>query len=154
MKSIIIILILFIANNILAQEKRIYTTHRLNSEIKIDGILNEDVWNEGKWEGNFTQRKPIDGAKASQQTFFKIYYNDKYIFVAIRALESNPDSIDSRLVSRDNQEGDMVGINFDSYFDKRTAFGFFVNAAGVKSDIIYSNGGNDEDKNWNPIWWV
>ncbi len=154
LKLNIILFFLLIITNVFSQEKRIYTTQRLNSEIKIDGILNEAAWKNGQWEGNFTQREPNDGAKPSQATFFKIYYTDKYIYVAIRALEDNIDSIDSRLARRDNKEGDIVGIHFDSYFDKRTSFSFFVNAAGVKSDIIYSNGGNDADKNWNPIWWV
>jgi hypothetical protein len=154
MKIGLFLILIFIVFDVSSQVKRSYKTERLESEIKIDGILNEAAWDKGLWEGDFTQREPHDGAKATQQTFFKIFYTDKYIYVAIRALENNPDSIDSRLVRRDNQEGDMVGINFDSYFDKRSAFSFFVNAAGVKSDIIYSNGGDDEDKNWNPIWWV
>jgi hypothetical protein len=154
MKIFIILLFIILTNSLYSQKKKTYTTQRLNSEIKVDGILDDVAWQNGQWEGNFIQRKPNDGAKATQQTFFKIFYTNKYIFVAIRALENNPDSIDKRLVRRDNQEGDMVGINFDSYYDKRTAFSFFVNAAGVKSDIIYSSGGNEEDKNWNPIWWV
>ncbi len=153
-KHILIIIFLILSIQGYSQDKKIYTTQRLNSEIKVDGILDEVAWQKGEWDGEFTQREPVDGAKASQATTFKIYYTDKYIYVAIIAYDNSVDSIDNRLVRRDKQEGDMVGIHFDSYFDKRTSFSFFVNAAGVKSDVLYSNGGDEADENWNPIWWV
>jgi hypothetical protein len=53
---------------------------------------------------------------------------------------------------RDNKEGDHVSINIDSYFDHRTAFGFNISAAGVKSDYLISNDGDSEDSGWDPIW--
>ncbi len=136
------------------QERRVYTTRRIEEAPRIDGLLDDSCWQKGTWSGDFTQRQPRDGAKPSQATFFKILYDDNFIYVAIKALDNEPDKIDSRMTRRDKQEGDMVGVHFDSYFDKRTSFSFFVNAGGVKSDVIYSNGGEKEDKNWNPIWWV
>ncbi len=154
MKNIIILILVLISSTLFAQSKRVYTTSRISDPPKIDGILNDQCWQKGDWGGgNFIQREPNDGAPATQKTYFKLFYDDEFIYVAIRALE-NPDSIDRRLVRRDNQEGDLVGVHFDSYHDLRTSFSFLVNAAGVKSDILYSNDGNKEDKNWNPIWFV
>ncbi len=148
------LLMLLASFTLSAQQKRVYTTERTQLEPKIDGLLNDKCWEEGSWSGDFTQRQPNDGAPATQKTFFKILYNDDFIFVAVRALDNQSDSIDSRLIRRDNEEGDQIGVYFDSYHDLRTAFGFIVNAAGVKSDILYSNNGEKEDKDWNPIWWV
>jgi hypothetical protein len=37
-----------------------------------------------------------------------------------------------RMSRRDDLEGDWIEVQLDSYFDHRTAFGFMVNAAGVK----------------------
>jgi hypothetical protein len=49
----------------------------------------------------------------------------------------------------------MVGIAFDSYFDQRTAFIFGVTAGGIKFDMIMTNNGaSNEDKSWDPNWWV
>jgi len=148
-------LILFLFSlSLFAQSKRVYTTERISEEPKIDGILNDAAWNIGNWEGDFTQREPHDGAKPSQETFFKVFFTDDYIYVAIKSLDTQADSIDSRLVRRDNDEGDLVGVHFDSYYDLRTSFSFMVNAGGVKSDILFSNNGNSADRNWNPIWYV
>ncbi len=137
-----------------AQQKRIYRTNRVSSEINIDGVLNENEWGSDNWQGDFTQREPNDGAAPSQPTSFKVLYSDDYIFVAIKAFDNRVDSIDSRLVRSDDIDGDVVGVHFDSYHDKNTSFSFFVNAAGVKSDIFFSNNGNNEDENWNPIWYA
>ncbi|MDA3832557.1 MAG: DUF5916 domain-containing protein [Spirochaetales bacterium] len=53
---------------------------------------------------------------------------------------------------RDNADGDMVFIGLDSYHDLRTMFIFGVSSAGVRTDWIMSNNGQNEDFTWDPIW--
>ncbi len=154
MRLFFIVIIILSYGVLFSQEKKTYTCSRISQEPIIDGVLNDDVWKTGEWEGGFVQREPIDNSKPSQETFFKVFYTDNFIYVAIKAMDTQADSIDSRLVRRDKQEGDMVAVHFDSYNDSRTSFSFFVNAAGVKSDVLLSNGGNKKDANWNPIWQV
>ncbi len=135
--------------------KRIYTTQRVNPLPPfIDGVLDDPAWQGADWQGDFIQREPYEGKPPSQQTEFKILYDDKHLYVAIRAHDTDPDRIERRLSRRDTIEGDSVGIDIDSYFDKRTSFGFVVNAAGVKRDLVLSNDGDDADMNWDPIWMV
>jgi hypothetical protein len=135
--------------------KRIYTTRRVNPlPPTIDGVLDDPGWQNLGWQGDFIQREPYEGKPPSQQTEFKILYDDKHLYVAIRAHDTDPDRIERRLSRRDTIEGDWVGIDIDSYFDKRTSFGFVVNAAGVKRDLVLSNNGDDADLNWDPIWLV
>jgi len=135
--------------------KRIYTTQRVNPTPPIiDGVLDDPAWQSGDWQGDFIQREPYEGKPPSQQTEFKILYDDKNLYVAIRAHDTEPDRIERRLSRRDTIEGDSVGVDIDSYFDKRTSFGFVVNAAGVKRDLVLSNNGNNADMNWDPIWMV
>jgi len=154
MRYFILIICIFFTGNSFSQHNEIYTTQRISNAPKIDGIINDNCWNDGHWEGNFTQREPHDGEKPSQNTEFKLLYDDNYIYVAIKSFDNQPDKIDSRMTRRDQMDGDLVAAHFDSYFDKRTSFSFFVNAGGVKSDVIFSNGGEVTDENWNPIWWV
>ena len=154
MKELLLLFTLLISITGYTQSKRVYTTTRISSAPTIDGIINDSEWGSDNWQGDFTQREPHDGAKPSQQTSFKLRYSDDFIYVAIKAFDSSADSIDSRLVRSDNIDGDIVGVHFDSYYDKRTSFSFFINAAGVKSDILFSNNGNTEDEDWNPIWYA
>ncbi|MGM0464777.1 MAG: DUF5916 domain-containing protein, partial [Bacteroidota bacterium] len=88
----------------------------------------------------------------SQPTEFKICYDDAFLYVAIKAFDSSPDSITNRMSRRDNADGDMVFIGLDSYHDLRTMFIFGVSSAGVRADWIMSNNGQNEDFTWDPIW--
>jgi len=54
------------------------------------------------------------------QTEFKILYDDRYIYVAMRAYDAEPQKIQGYAGMRDDLVGDMVGLTFDSYHDRRT----------------------------------
>jgi hypothetical protein len=139
----------------LAQEKRVSTAYRITGDSpRIDGLVDDEAWQLLDWEGNFIQQQPYEGKEPSQKTSFKILYDDDNIYAAIMSWDSNPDSIVSRLSRRDIGDGDAVGIEFDSYFDKKTAFSFIVTASGVKIDKLISNDGENEDENWDAIWVV
>lgn len=161
MRIIFSFIIFFLLNSLSTHgqevKKRIYKTQKIgikDKAITIDGKINEPVWESVKWEDHFVQYEPYEGAEPGQQTEFKILYDDNNIYVAIRALDSSPDSINTRLTRRDEMDGDVVGIQLDSYYDKLTAFSFLVNAGGVKTDMMMTNDGENEDLNWNPIWFV
>jgi hypothetical protein len=134
------------------QDTRIYETVRLSSVIpRIDGKLDDDCWiNDGEWSGGFLQQRPVEGAKPSQETYMKILFDDRYIYVAIRACD-DPELIDFRPAKRDQMGGDLVGVNFDTYHDFRTASEFNVTPSGGKIDalIIYPM---EMGMNWNPVW--
>jgi hypothetical protein len=133
---------------------RIYNTTRLTtSRPVIDGVLNDECWKTGEWAGNYTQWIPNEGAKPSQPTQLKILFDNKNIYVAIRAFDNEPKKISRRATRRDEIIGDMVGINFDSYHDYRTGFEFNVTAAGQKVDVLLTNPSNP-DVNWNAVWYV
>ena len=132
-------------------ETRIYNTVHISSgKPKIDGVLDDACWLEGEWTGNYRQNMPTEGAHPSQKTEFKILYDDENIYVAILAYDNEPDKIDRQMTRRDERLGDIVGVNFDSYFDHRTGFEFNLTAAGCKLDLIVTNDGFDT--NWNPVW--
>jgi len=137
-----------------AQETRRYYATRLESEAPaIDGKIDEPAWKEGNWAGDFVQREPYDGKAPTQQTRFKVVYNDEAVYIAIRAYDDEPDKIEKRLCRRDVLEGDMVGVGIDSYYDRRTAFDFLVNAAGVKIDMMEIND-TEDDPTWDPVWYT
>jgi hypothetical protein len=136
-------------------EKRIYTTKKVNGNPPIiDGRLTDPVWDAVEWSGDFIQREPYDGKEPSQETAIKILYDDKNLYVGIRAFDTEPEKIEKRLARRDNFAGDWVEINIDSYFDHRTAFSFTVTAAGVKGDEAVTNNGDRWDSSWNPVWYA
>jgi len=133
---------------------RVYNTCRLSVQKPvIDGKLDDACWKTGEWAGDFTQWLPNEGAKPSQPTSMKILYDDKNIYVAIRAFDSVPAKICRKAGRRDEFTGDMVGVAFDSYHDRRTGFEFDVSAAGQKVDLVVTNP-CVVDMNWNAVWYA
>ena len=133
---------------------RVYTTTRMTTaKPVIDGKLNDACWKTGEWGGDFTQWIPKEGAKPSQETQFKILYDDKNLYVAIRAFDKEPEKISRKAGRRDEFIGEQAGVNFDSYHDRRTGFEFSVTAAGQKIDLILTNP-MVGDMDWNAVWYV
>lgn len=135
-------------------KKEYYAGECSKTDISIDGKLEEVVWQSATWQDDFTQYEPSEGKNPSQKTDFAILLDEHYIYVGFKCWDNHPDSIVQRLTRRDEMDGDFVAVQFDSYFDKRTAFSFMANAAGIKNDFIISNDGENEDNTWDPIWLV
>ena len=133
---------------------RIYTTKMLKKTPIIDGDVSDEGWNVVEWSSDFTERDPDEGTPPTYQTLFKIIYDSKYLYIAVKALDNNPELIEQRLSRRDGFAGDRVNVVIDSYHDKRTAFVFTTTAAGVKGEEIASQNGQSWDESWNPVWFT
>ena len=155
--QILIILLLFVLLAIPSYGQdsiRNYHTTRITVKPPvIDGKVDDAAWDLVEWSGEFTQREPYENQEPSQQTAFKILYDDNNLYVAIRAFDTEPDKIERRLSRRDSWEGDFVAVGIDSYNDDMTGFAFGVNASGVKNDGIATND-TDFDDTWDPVWYT
>jgi hypothetical protein len=148
------VLIFFSCLSVSGQKKNYYTARLAGEQISTDGYLNEKAWSTVEWGGEFFQIQPYKDRPPSQKTGFKILYDDNFIYVALKAFDTSPDSIVNRMSRRDDLDGDQMGIGIDSYHDLRTAFVFSVNSAGVKLDAAVTEDGNNWDYNWDPVWYV
>ena len=118
----------------------------------IDGLLDEPDWALAMMAGDFVVFEPNEGEAPSQRTEARVLYGDEAVYVGIRAFDSSPDSIVAQLARRDDRpHSDWVDVVIDSYHDRRTAFRFGVNPAGVKSDgYMYDD--TNEDDSWDAVW--
>ncbi|WP_438426554.1 DUF5916 domain-containing protein [Aquimarina macrocephali] len=137
-------------------KKRIYTTKPLNNgeTPTINGLIDEPGWDVVEWTSDFIENQPDENTPPSQETKFKIVYDQKYLYVAYRCYDTEPDKIEKRLSRRDGFAGDRITLILDTYHDKRTAFSFTITAAGVKGDEFVSRNGDNWDSSWNPIWYA
>jgi hypothetical protein len=133
---------------------RIYNTVKLKGVPPvINGRLDDPCWKEGEWHGDFKQQIPTEGAEPAAKTELKILFDEKNIYMAMRAYD-DPKLIHRYSGRRDALIGDVLGVCLDSYADKRTGFEFDVTAAGSKIDLVLMNGENDcvWDTNWDAVW--
>jgi hypothetical protein len=147
--------VLFSQDTIAETRKQpVYVTTRLvTPRPEIDGKLDDDCWKYGSWAGDYTQFIPDEGAEPTYPTEFNIQYDDKNIYVAMRAFDGEPDKIKKMAGVRDEIVGDLMGITFDSYRDYRTGFEFTFTAWGQKVDLVLFNP-SKYDLNWNAVWKV
>ena len=118
----------------------------------IDGALDETIWTSVEWASNFIEVNPDENTEPSVQTKFKILYDQKHLYIALKALDTEPETITNRLSRRDGFVGDRINVLIDSYHDLRTGFLFTVTAAGVRGDEFITDNGDNIDESWNPIW--
>ncbi|MFC2167807.1 DUF5916 domain-containing protein [Acidobacteriota bacterium] len=122
------------------------------SQIQIDGELNEEAWQRATALTDFIQNTPDEGASATEKTEVFILYSQDSLYIGVRAYDSEYDKIKSILARRDSKlPSDWINIWIDSYHDHRSAFQFSVNPAGVKRDIYWSDE-RKQDDDWDAVW--
>ena len=96
---------------------------------------------------------PKDGAKADvRDVVRRIIYDDDAIYVGVWCDDPEPALIRALLTRRDvDALADEVIIGIDSYHDRRTAYTFQLNAAGVQRDMLIFDDANQDDT-WDAVW--
>lgn len=121
--------------------------------IRVDGVLDEPAWSTAPAASEFSQREPHDGAEPTYETEFRILYNESALWIGVRAHDPEPEKIVGQLTRRDtDSDSDWIVVLIDSYCDRRTAFDFRLNPAGVMRDLLQSDDGNAADVSWDAVW--
>ncbi len=132
-------------------EKRILEGTRVSVAPKIDGDLNDAVWQKAKVATGFMTITPTPNLPASQQTEVKILYDNEAIYIGAFLYDSAPDSILTQLTARDGLDNaDFFSVSLGCYQDGQNGFEFGVSAAGVQRDNRLGIG--EEDRSWNAVW--
>ncbi|HLU26372.1 MAG TPA: DUF5916 domain-containing protein, partial [Longimicrobiales bacterium] len=132
--------------------RRTVIAQRASQPPVIDGRDDDAVWRTAERVSDFVQYDPVEGAEPSFRTEFLVSYDERNLYVFVRAYDPHPDSIMRALTRRDVRgPSDQISVAIDSYNDRRTGFRFAVNPDGVKRDYaIYED--TQEDGSWNGVW--
>ncbi|USD23818.1 carbohydrate binding family 9 domain-containing protein [Flagellimonas marinaquae] len=124
-----------------------------SDEIKIDGILNESLWEKNPSINDFLTVVPIEGGRPSQFTEVKIVANEKFVVFGIEC-KDDPLKITnfSKLRDADFRNEDYVRLVIDPFQDGQSGYIFMVNPNGARYDALVSNRGESESKDWDGIW--
>ena len=138
-----------------SQEKKIKIPF-LSSPPKIDGILENDLWEKEALEiKDFFQYQPKEKGEPSEKTIAYAGHDEKNLYIAIRCFDSNPDRIKFSVTNRDKPlNDDTVYIYLDTYNEKRRAFVFGFNPIGVQIDgVLVDEGGSQTVKrDWDTVF--
>jgi uncharacterized protein DUF5916 len=107
---------------------------RLESEMSVDGKLDEKAWSAAALLTDFSQFSPTDGIPAADSTQVLVWYSPVAIHFGIRAFEAHG-PVHATLADRDRiSADDHVQILLSTFNDGRQATVFAVNPYGVQSD--------------------
>jgi hypothetical protein len=101
----------------------------------IDGRLDDPAWTGAAHITQFVQRRPLDGAPATEQTEVYIAYDNDRVYFGIYAHYSESSLIRANRVDRDQiWSDDRVSVIFDPFRDQQRGYRFAVNAYGVQGE--------------------
>ena len=128
---------------------------KLTTPLRVDGSLDDDVYQREKSFGGFLQVVPKYGAEQSERTEVWVMYDDRNMYVACKCWDSAPPDrwVANELRRDTNQlrQNDQIGVMFDTFHDKRSGFLFYTNPLGARADYsVVDEGGSNTD--WNPVW--
>ena len=104
---------------------------------KIDGLVDDPCWKAVEPVSGFFQYDPVNGAKASEETFVWAAFDQDYLYFAFLMKDSQPDKIWAELTPRNEwDENDAIEVILDAYNDKRTSITFALNPKGVQKNSI------------------
>ncbi len=111
----------------------------------IDGRDDDAIWRSVPATSDFQEFQPTEGKAPRFRTEFKAAYDDRNLYVFVRAYDPHPDSIMKALTRRDIRgPSDQLKIMIDSYHDRRSGFEFAVNPVGVKRDYAMYNDAQED----------
>ncbi len=130
---------------------------RLQEPLRLDGTLDEPIYEQIHPMSGFTQIEPRPGETAKEQTDVWLFFDGQNIYVSARAWDSDPASIVATELRRDNNTifngNDIVAFALDTFYDRRNSILLTVNPAGGRQDGQVTNE-RQYNGDWNPIWSV
>jgi len=120
---------------------------------RIDGRWDDAAWSATPPIREFRVFAPREGGDPAFSAEARVLYDDRALYVLVRAFDPHPDSVVRRLARRDTYDAtaDQVLLFIDSFHDRRSGYEFVVTAGGVKSDaLIFDDSG--EDTSWDAVW--
>jgi hypothetical protein len=129
---------------------------RVTTPMRVDGKLDEAVYESIRPASNFIQMEPRAGQEATERTEVWLFYDNNNLYVSFKAYESQPERMVANELRRDSgniRQGDSVGFGFDTFRDRRNALQFETNPLGARSDGQSTNE-RQFNADWNPVWRV
>lgn len=136
-----------------AQGRATLRAIRIATPLKVDGKLDEAVYEVVPAASDWIQQTPQPGAPATEPTDVWVFFDDSNLYIAMHLHETQPGRRIGTELRRDAQgltNDDNVMLVLDTFYDRRNAFNFQVNSIGGFRDQLITDGAANGA--WNTIW--
>ena len=157
MKKIPFALIILLISSLLVfgqEETKETLGLKIDESIKVDGFLNESVWEKAPEISDFIQFEPERGKPASLKTVVKILYDENFIYFGFLCYDPHPERITARMTKRDAEltADDAAIVFLDTFHDRRNCYFFVTNLLGTQLDGRIAENGLRRETTWDGIW--
>ena len=131
------------------------SAYRISEEIRIDGVLDEPIWQNVEPIRQLYQIQPDQGDPATEQSEIRILYDDKKLYFGFVFFDSEMDKIVANDMRRDSsglRSNDYGFLLLDTYNDRRNAVFFRFTPVGGMEDTAVSNSGGSLNRSWDIVW--
>ena len=120
---------------------------RTSGEIRLDGDLTDPGWRGAAVIDRFWETQPGDNVAPQAATQAWVTYDQRHLYIAIRAEDPDPSQIRAPFVERDKVYGtdDNVAVFLDTRGDGLTALELRVSPRGQQGDAVFSDASRNED---------
>ena len=116
---------------------------RAASAPRMDGRLDDAVWQSATHLTEFVQIAPLEGVPGTEETEVWMAYDDDHLYVAFYAHYTEPGMVRANRADRDEIRGDdRLSVLIDPFLDQQRAYQFEVNGFGVQADSIVNADGS------------
>jgi hypothetical protein len=114
---------------------------RTDSAIKVDGLLDESMWDKIEPITQFVQRLPQDGAQPTEKSEMRILFDDNNLYFGFTFFDSEPEKVRATILNRGGyiHRDDKLEIALDTYLDRRNAYLFEMNPLGTQDDALITD---------------
>ena len=98
---------------------------RADTPPRIDGRLDDPIWQTAVKITEFEQYEPVDGAPPTEPTDMYVAYDSDHIYFAFYAYYSDPGIMRANRVDRDQApQDDLLTVYLDTFMDQQRCFDF------------------------------
>ena len=122
-------------------------------EIRLDGRLDEEIWQRAPAATDFIQAEPFEGMPATERTEVWIAFDADNLYIAARLHDSGPAPVVNDIkkdFSDTNQ--DVFAVILDTFLDRRNGYVFMTNPEGARGDQQVAGEGREVNTSWDAIW--
>jgi hypothetical protein len=120
------------------------------SSIRLDGIPDEPIWQQGTAITGLTSYDPVEGGAPVGQMTAWVFYDASALYVAAR-IDLPPGILRGRLAARERwNNDDLFELMLDPFLDRRTGYDFAINPFNVQID--YTIVDDEFSSAWDGVW--
>lgn len=135
----------------IAQSKAQELSHFTERPPVLDGVLDDEVWQNSATFTGYKTFVPDFSKDMPFKTIAYMAHDAENLYFAFKCYD-DPNQVKTSIAARDKiGADDWICINMDSFNDKQTLYGFYVNPNGIQMDTRFAAGQDDPGQDM--IWY-